>query len=273
MKFAALADIHGNLAALKAVLNDIEKEAVDLLLVLGDIINGAADSRACWELIQSLDCPVLRGNHERYIFDLNSPHAPELWHSQRFKPVQWTHKQFTKEEHKQMADLPASLCIEDLSGVRFVHSTMRSDSENMPPSTPKALAAEMFEGAKESLIVRGHNHLHFEYNFAAHKVICVGSTGLPLMGNTLAQYTIFEQQTSGDWEHTFKSIPYDVEATIQRFYDSGFLEEAWPMSRLLLREVATGTHYMVPYIRDSKKWSKDGALDLEKGIENFLNCY
>jgi len=273
LKFAAIADIHGNLAALEAVLADIEKEQVDLTVVLGDIINCAPDSKACWDLIQSLNYPVLRGNHERYIFDLNSADAPELWHSERFAPVQWTHKQFTEAEQQQMADLPASLKIPELEDIFFVHSTARSDSENMHQSIPRAEAAEMFAGTTESLIVRGHNHRFFDYRFGQQQVICIGSTGLPLTGNTLAQYTIFEQQASGGWQHTFKSVAYDVEATIQRFYDSGFLDEAWPMSRLLLREVATGTHCMVPYIRGSDKWSKGGTLDLEKGIENFLNCY
>ena len=273
MKFAAIADIHGNIAALEAVLADIEKEAVDQIVVLGDIINCSPDSKACWDRIQALGCPVLRGNHERYVFDLDSPDAPELWHTERFKPVQWTHKQFTKSERQQMADLPASLKLPEIEDVLFVHSTIRSDSENMPPSTPRDVAAEMFAGTKESLILRGHNHLFFDYRFAEQQVICVGSTGLPLMGNTLAQYTLFEQQASGNWQHTFKNVEYDVESTIQQFYDSGFLEEAWPMSRLLLREVATGTHYMVPYIRDSLKWSKGGNLDLEKSIKNFLNYF
>ena len=273
MKFAAIADIHGNLAALKAVLADIEKEQVDLIVVLGDIINASPDSKACWDIIQNLGYPVLRGNHERYVFDLNSPRAPELWHSEYFKPVQWTHKQFTDTERQQMADLPASLQLPDLEDIFFVHATARSDNETMHPSTPRSEAAEMFSGVNENLIVRAHNHLFFEYSLNKHKIVCVGSTGLPLMGNTLAQYTIFEKRSIGGWQHTFKSIAYDVETTIQRFYDSGFLEEAWPMSRLLLREVATGTHHMVPYLRDSAKWSKNGELSLEKGIENFLNCY
>ena len=75
MRLAVLTDIHGNLAALNAVLEHISTQNVDQIVVAGDTVNVLPDSSACWDLVMSLDCTVLRGNHERYLFDYGTPKA------------------------------------------------------------------------------------------------------------------------------------------------------------------------------------------------------
>ena len=84
MRIAVLADIHGNLPAFEAALKHVAHQKVDQMILAGDIINGAPDSKACWALALSLGCPVLRGNHERYAAHFGTPQASPDWLMEKF---------------------------------------------------------------------------------------------------------------------------------------------------------------------------------------------
>ena len=105
MRIAIIADIHGNLPAFETVLTDLRRQSPDLLVIAGDIVIGAPDSLACWQLAQSLACPIVRGNHERYLSHFGTATADPLWQTERFAPVQWAVQQF-RDEERQTIDFP-----------------------------------------------------------------------------------------------------------------------------------------------------------------------
>lgn len=65
MKFAAIADIHGNLLALEAVLADIAQRGIFKIVNLGDLLSGALWPAETADRLQSLNLPTVSGNHER----------------------------------------------------------------------------------------------------------------------------------------------------------------------------------------------------------------
>lgn len=67
MKIAAISDIHGNLAALDAVLDDARKQAVDMIVNLGDILSGALYPSQTADRLMALNLPTIKGNHERQL--------------------------------------------------------------------------------------------------------------------------------------------------------------------------------------------------------------
>src|SRR6202042_3518788 len=71
MKIAAVSDIHGNLFALDAVLADIDRRGVDLIVNLGDILSGPLLPAETAERLMALDLPTIRGNHERQVLTLD----------------------------------------------------------------------------------------------------------------------------------------------------------------------------------------------------------
>lgn len=66
MRIAFLADIHGNLHALKAVLKDIAKSGMDQLVSLGDVVGYGAHPAECVDLLQKVRCGGVMGNHDFY---------------------------------------------------------------------------------------------------------------------------------------------------------------------------------------------------------------
>src|SRR4051812_25517132 len=69
MRFAAIADIHGNYLALEAVLADIGAQGIDAIVNLGDMVSGPLDARRTMDVLKALDAVHVLGNHDRYLID------------------------------------------------------------------------------------------------------------------------------------------------------------------------------------------------------------
>jgi predicted phosphodiesterase len=272
MRIAVLADIHGNLPAFEAALADVRRHAVDLVVIAGDLINGAPDSRACWELAQAHKLPILRGNHERYVFDFDAPHAPEVWKTARFGPVQWTVNQFSADERRGFAHLPACWRDPVAPGLLITHASPRRDNDSIVAYTPHTALLPMFEETPETVIVRGHDHWCQVRLWAGRTLITAGSIGMTLDEHPTAQYVILEHK-QGTWHFYHQAVSYDVDAAVERFHSTGYLRNAGPVARLLLREVATASPQIVPFLRLYERWQQQEAIELDTAVERFFRYY
>ena len=92
MRFAVMADIHGNLPALEAVLDDMRSYAVDGVIVAGDIIGGPHVIETT-ERIRALDGWVIRGNNVEYFRKFRTGTALEAWRkSLQWAPLRWVNE-------------------------------------------------------------------------------------------------------------------------------------------------------------------------------------
>lgn len=273
MRIAILADIHGNLPAFETALAELRRHAPDLLVIAGDIVVGSPDSHACWQLAQSLACPIIRGNHERYLGFFGTEQADPLWLTEQFQPVQWAVQQFSAEERQVIAQLPLPLRLPEAPELLIVHASEQSDSTSLPPHiTPQELAT-IFPTSQEQTIVRGHNHIPRTHPWGRRQVVTTGSVGLPLEGRTAAQYLLLDQVVDG-WDAHHQSVEYPVEKTVQRFTETDYVAQTGPMGRLFLREVATASPHFVPFLRYYRLWqAEESQLALGVALERFLTHF
>jgi hypothetical protein len=269
MRVAILADIHGNLAAFEAALGHVAEQRVDQLIIAGDIVVGSPDTAACWRLARSLGCPILRGNHERYVAEAGGPGAPPEWASERFGPVRWAAGQLTGAERAAIAALPFSLRMPELPDLLVVHASLRADRDSIMPHTPEHELPAMFPDLRERWVVRAHNHAGMVRLWGDRAIITAGSVGLPLDSHATAQYVLLDQRAGG-WHIQHQSVPYDVAATLRRFRASGYLEAAGPLARLLMRELATASFYVVPFLNVYGAQIDRGEIGLAAAVERFL---
>jgi len=270
MRIAIIADIHGNLPALDAALTFIGRLQVDRLLVLGDIVVGSPDSAGCWERIKALRCPVLRGNHERYVFDLGTERAKPEWSQLQFGPVQFAAAQLGDAARRELAELPTTIRLPEVPGVLFVHGSARNDTDLVFPYTAESDLGPMFAGATERWILRGHNHYAGVRLWGDRRIVTVGSVGLPLDGTPAAQFTVIEG-SARNWTVQQHAVPYDIGAVIRRSRETGYVEQAGPMARLFLREVETAAFHILPFLKWQKEQQASGdKLPLAEAVERFL---
>ena len=182
MHVAALYDIHGNLPALEAVLEDIRQAGADLIVAGGDVVPGPMprETLAC---LLDLDIPVqfIQGNGEVEVLSQmageETGNVPE-----RFREVvRWVATQLYPEYEQLLANWPKTHRVEvDGSGeVLFCHATPRSDTEIFTRLTPEDRLMPIFEGLDVPLVVCGHTHMQFDRMIGNVRVVNAGSVGMP----------------------------------------------------------------------------------------------
>ena len=226
--FAILGDIHANLDALEVVLEDCRAHGVTDYLCTGDIVGYNARPHECMEIIRSLGCPVVMGNHDHYVSsrqnleDFN-PHAAAV--------IEWTRRQLTVEDIYWLRALPF---VKTTMGITLVHATM-DNPEAFGYVFDHLQAEAHFSHQVTPLCFHGHTHCPMIYEKqigAVYRIdaqdfkmpigrkyfINVGSVGQPRDGDPRAAYALYDPKAR---EVTFRRLEYDVEAAQQRILAAG----------------------------------------------------
>lgn len=268
MRAAIISDIHGNLFALEAALEHIQTQNVDQIVVAGDIVNVFPDAKACWDLVGSLNCMVLLGNHERYVFSYGLPDADPAWQTERFKLLKWMHAQFTAADLEAMRSLPMTF---QLPGLLVTHASPRSEFESVYETTPLETVEEMFSGVTEPLVIRGHNHVWLETKLKAKKVVTIGALGMPLNGRHDAQYALVTQEAGG-WHYEPQYVPYPFEAVLEQVGNDAYRTIAGPIGRIFAHEFATASPHIIAFLTRYLSSVEAGELSLENAVTQYLSA-
>jgi putative phosphoesterase len=185
MRVAAIYDIHANLPALEAVLQEIRHADIDHVVVGGDVLPGPMprETLAC---LLGLDLPMqfIHGNGDREVLARMEGTetdwyraAPEQWR----EPVRWTAQQLQTEHARLLAGWPATCRVEihGLGEVLFCHATPRNDTEIFTRLTPEDQLLPIFEGLDVPIVVCGHTHMQFDRTIGRIRVLNAGSVGMP----------------------------------------------------------------------------------------------
>jgi putative phosphoesterase len=218
MRVAALYDIHGNLPALEAALQEIRKAQVDLIVVGGDIFPGPMprETLAC---LLNLDMPVqfIRGNGEDEVLaqmaGLETGTIPE-----RFREgVRWVTQQVQPDYERLIASWPLTLQVEisGLGEVLFCHATPRNNTEIFTRLTPEDRLLPVFEGLNVYMVVCGHTHMQFDRAIEQIRVVNAGSLGMPF-GEPGAYWLLLGPDIQ------FRHTLYDLTKAAERIRDTHY---------------------------------------------------
>jgi putative phosphoesterase len=212
MRIAAIYDIHGNLPALEAVLQEVREAGVDRIVIGGDVLPGPMprETIAC---LRDLEIPTsfIRGNGDRETLAwrraAESSAIPESYR----ETLRWVARQLGPEDERLLSSWPEMLRIElpDLGEVLFCHATPRNDTEIFTRSTPEDRLLSVFEGAGAPLVVCGHTHMQFDRMIGKTRVLNAGSVGMPF-GEPGADWLLLGPGV--ELRHT----PYDLEKAAER---------------------------------------------------------
>lgn len=193
MRVAVLCDIHGNLPALEAVLQEVHDAHVDHVVIGGDVLPGPMPRETLARLVE-LDIPVqfLYGNGELGVLaqmQAKDPSEVTYWGTsggttlpEPFREIlRWTARQLRPEDERLLAGWPMTLRLElaGLGDVLFCHATPRSETEIFSRVTPEDRLAPIFDGLNASLVVCGHTHMQFDRRVGTTRVVNAGSVGMP----------------------------------------------------------------------------------------------
>ena len=214
MRVAALYDVHGNMPALEAVLTELEKEPVDVIVVGGDFSAGPHAAEVV-DRLRALGDRVrfLRGNADRELADLGW--QPD---DQAAARVAWMRERLGDERLAFLRTLPEHVVLDvaGLGRVLFCHGSPRSDLEILTRATPAERLRAAVAGVDAAVVVCGHTHAQWSREVDGVRVVNAGSVGLPYEGRSGAYWA----RLGPSVEH--RRTPYELEAAAARYREVGF---------------------------------------------------
>jgi len=234
IKVGVISDIHGNMEALNSVLDDIEKNGIKRILLLGDLAIMGPEPNETVTFIRSLfskyDLEIIQGNTDLFILDDELPDVPEFAKNS----IIYAKETLTQENKEFLKILPQIKSIKiGETTILMTHGSPRKNNENILPGKNIEEIKPMIEGVKETLILCGHTHLPAGYQIENKTVVNVGSVGRPFTEDNKACYVILEidenKKDTFSVEHRF--IDFDVKTSAnkilaQRYEGTEYLAEA-----------------------------------------------
>ena len=223
MRVAALYDIHGNLPALDAVLEDIRQVGVDRIVVGGDVLPGPMPRETMARLLElNIPTQFIYGNGDLAMLaqlQAASPGDVKYWGTSSATPLpepygevfRWTAQQ-VREYQDVLASWPLTTTVEidGLGEVLFCHATPRNEVEIFTRLTPEERLAPVFAGVDASVVVCGHTHMQFDRMVGGLRVVNAGSVGMPF-GTTGADWLLLGPGIE------LRKTQYDLTAAAERF--------------------------------------------------------
>jgi diadenosine tetraphosphatase ApaH/serine/threonine PP2A family protein phosphatase len=243
MKLAVISCIHGNYEALNAVLSDIDRQAIDQLYCLGDLVGYGPHPNAVVELIRSLDIPTCQGCWDEDVVEgLNSCECsfPSLLAEKRGRLAHdWTTQELHDENKSFLSELPLILRDGDRA---FVHGSPNSQHEYLLADMDAFMAYERALDSGADVLFCAHTHIPYVRTFdqievaiqlrsqpstlvpeqpftsPVRQIVNAGSVGEPRHGRPNATYVIYD---TDDRHTTIQEVEYDYHKTCAAIIDKG----------------------------------------------------
>ena len=217
---AALYDVHGNLPALEAVLDEVLRAGVTRIIVGGDVLPGPMPVE-CLASLRNLDIPVqfIRGNGDRVVLaaragDDITDEVPEAFRD----VIHWNAAKLDDETAGWMQSWPAMTSVHHArhGEIMFCHASARNDTDIFTRLTPDQQVGPLFAGTLASTVVCGHTHMQFDRRIGRLRVVNAGSVGMSFQGPG-AYWLLID-----DDDMRLRRTEYDLAAAATRVRATGF---------------------------------------------------
>lgn len=281
MKIGVLADIHGNLHALAAVLADMRGQQVDQVIFLGDAYGEFPYAREVVDALQALpDCLSVRGNRERYLTQRDWQ-SPRWLKAEQYAAIAWSYRALSPAQRDWLVGLPdmESFQYNELLPVFMAHESDKHFGQTMIDGVDAALwlnggregcetyldAARRDEATRQAIDAQpdgvylfGHRHAQWNRWMAGKLLLNPGACGLPLDGSTDAPYSILEER-EGRWRAQERRVAYDVDGAIAALQASELFRVAEVFSTFNCLQLRDARPYFFFFMREmNEKARREG---------------
>jgi predicted phosphodiesterase len=234
VRVAVLADIHGNAAALEAVLEDVSALSPDRILLNGDLLAIGPEPVETLALLRTMDAPSTRGNTERWLAEASSGGSSAGVSDELQANLRWTVEQLGEDRLRPFTNLPFALTAEPLP-VHVYHASAAGDEQGVWPDTPDGEIPRLFPDPAVRTFVVSHTHLAGARSTGELRVLNTGSVGFPFDRDPRASYLVLQGEPGrAEVEATWRRVAYDRERTLR-----AIRERNVPMAARLATRIRT----------------------------------
>ncbi len=221
MRIALISDLHGNQAAMQAVLDDIARTGVDRIVCLGDVATLGPSPELIIQTLRDLGCTCIMGNHDDFLLD------PELIRTYTEAPiiveaVDWCRERLSGDDIEFVRTFQATceIPLSPKATLFLFHGSPRSHMEDILATTPAEQLDEMLAGHTATVMAGGHTHIQMLRQHRGTLLLNPGSLGAPFREYAFggpptvlphAEYATVEER-SGTVNVNLHRVPFDVDA-------------------------------------------------------------
>ena len=237
LRIAVVSDIHGNLQALQAVLDDVSRRGpFDQLIAAGDYCLNGPDPALAFDVIREHADLLLKGNTDRDIVDEGTS-DPEIGGKKRAS-IAWTREQLGDDRIAALDELVFEERVEPPGGaLHVVHANPRDLNRHIFPDMPEDDVLALIGDIDADVLVFGHLHIPYRRRIGGPQLFDVASCGAPRDGDRRAAWGSFSWSPETGWRGTIHRTPYDHGATALRIIESGM-----PHPTRRIRELLRATY-------------------------------
>lgn len=227
MRYAIISDIHANLEAFEAVMEDARDNKCTHFVCLGDVVGYNANPHECVERIREMDCPIVKGNHDE---QASLSESSRDFNEMAEAAIQWTRDHLTEEDIQWLRDLKLQRQVRDFT---IVHATLDTP-EQWGYVFNNLDAAASFTYQHTTVCFFGHTHVPMAFirdegvqrqqidklriDPGKKYFINVGSVGQPRDGDWHAAYCIYHVESNLVEQRRLK---YDLATAQKKIVDAG----------------------------------------------------
>ena len=238
MRIALISDIHGNLRALEAVLEDTRTQGADQIISLGDTATIGPYPKETLDLLQALNCVCIMGNHDAAM--LEPARAAELQISESLLPtLEWGLELLSETNFDFLRSFRPTHEVK-LAGVLTLlcfHGSPRSNIELILSTTPDETLTGILSGQSEGIMAGGHTHIQMFRQYRKQVIINPGSLGNAFVepffpGGEIprllpwAEYALLRAEKGG-WSADLRRVRFDTQALQQAVTEVGNPSREW----------------------------------------------
>ncbi|CAJ37791.1 metallophosphoesterase family protein [Methanocella arvoryzae] len=208
MKIGLISDIHANVVALQAVLDDMKD--VDVILCAGDIVGYNPYPNETVELLKKYRVKCVKGNYDNAVVTGDT----QWFNPVAIQTVRWTTENITRDNLRFLETLPDHI---DLNGITIYHGSP-SRLEEFIFENDHERFCQVFDPYDVQVVVFGHTHVPLKKVCGSKIILNPGSVGQPRDGDPRASYGIWDTEKQ---EFTVRRVSYDYTKVQEKIKEAG----------------------------------------------------
>lgn len=274
--YAVISDLHGNYKAAEAFLEYCRLHSIAGIIGLGDYLTDGPYPERMISLLKQMQaqypCFMVRGNRENYLLD-------NLQNPQGWKPsspsgcLYYTSRRLSASDMSFLESMPEEMqvCIDGFPSLFICHGTpgqVRGNVDFDPSLRDISLLS-----IQEDYLLGGHSHKQELYRFQNKTYLNPGAMGCSLDGiGRHAHFALLHgAKNSGRWDIELISIPYDAEAFLKDFTESGLDELGFVLNRAVKKTILTGINYSIKCVQRAEELTGLAPYQIPEAVWNSVS--
>ena len=273
ISIAVLSDIHGNLTALEAVLDDAKSRGVSGFIIAGDNVGDGPQPGEVVDRIRQLNNRwIIKGNREEYTLNYNDGLKDEWNDYNQMYVAVWTQKCLDSEQISFIRDLPEQLVvnIEGTSPIRVVHGSPFDIYEHLYPDKDLDRLKRVVNSIDESVLICGHTHESWSKVTDNKLVVNPGSVGLHFNDKLCAEYSTLTW-SGEDWTEDHHYVKYNIDEVEKAFENTGIFNTGGAIwAKATMCGLRSGSNIALKFLRYAYDFAKKEGMEGSGLIPNDL---